>query len=175
MPISTSGKRRESSCHAPRKSSEGRSPLPAHGLHTRCTSGIFGTDRFKALAAKGARPQRLLWASTSTKNPAYSDVKYVEALIGEHTINTVPLETFDAYRDHGDPAPRLEQHVDQARMLLEALPEAGIDLDAVTRRLEEDGVRKFAEAYERLTKVLAERRTASLREAGAAGLAQRPG
>jgi len=129
---------------------------------------LFGADRFRALAAKGARPQRLLWASTSTKNPAYSDVKYVEALIGERTINTVPLETFDAYRDHGDPAPRLEEHVDQARLLLETLPDAGIDLDAVTRRLEEEGVRKFVQAYERLMSVLTERRAAALRETDAA-------
>ena len=116
----------------------------------------------------------MLFRSTSTKNPAYSDVKYVDALIGERTINTVPLETFDAYRDHGDPAPRLEEHVDQARLLLEALPDAGIDLDAVTRRLEEEGVRKFVQAYERLMSVLAERRTAALREVGAARVPHGP-
>ncbi len=129
--------------------------------------GIFESERFKALAAKGARPQRLLWASTSTKNPAYSDVKYVEALIGDETINTVPFETFDAYRDHGAPELRLETHVDEAKEILAELPAAGIDLDAITQRLEDDGVRKFAEAYDRLLQAIARRREVALREARA--------
>jgi transaldolase len=127
----------------------------------------FKGERFRALAAKGARPQRLLWASTSTKNPKYSDVRYVEALIGEETINTVPLETFDAYRDHGHPARRLEDDVEEARHTLAELRGAGIDLDAVTQRLEDDGVRKFSDSYERLLRVIAERREAVLREMGA--------
>ncbi|HWA99728.1 MAG TPA: transaldolase, partial [Pirellulales bacterium] len=84
---------------------------------------IFGSDRFMELAAQGARVQRLLWASTSTKNPAYSDVKYVEALIGPHTVNTAPMETLDAYRDHGDPKARLEQEIDESHSVLERLPE----------------------------------------------------
>ena len=74
---------------------------------------IFGSDRFEKLADQGARAQRLLWASTGTKNPDYSDVKYVEALIGPDTVNTAPMETLDAYRDHGDPKARLEQDVDE--------------------------------------------------------------
>jgi transaldolase len=129
----------------------------------------FGGERFRALAGQGARPQRLLWASTGTKDPAYSDVKYVEALIGEETIDTVPLETFDAYRDHGRPALRLEDGVEQAREVLAELRGAGVDLDAVTGRLEADGVRKFSESYERLLGVIAERRQAALREVGAPG------
>jgi len=123
---------------------------------------LFGTKEFAALEAKHARPQRLLWASTSTKNPRYSDVKYVEALIGEHTINTVPLETFEAYRDHGDPEPRLEQHVDEAHAVLAALPDAGIDLRAVTDRLEREAVEKFVEPYDRLLKLIGERRSEAL-------------
>ena len=119
---------------------------------------IFESQQFRSLAMKGARPQRLLWASTSTKNPAYSDVKYVDALIGEGTIDTVPIETFEAYRDHGDPASRLEQNVEQAREVLARLPRANIDLGAVTDRLEDEGVRKFIEAYDRLLAAIAERR-----------------
>ena len=124
----------------------------------------FEGGRFKALSAQGARPQRLLWASTSTKNPAYSDVKYVEALIGDATINTVPVETFEAYRDHGDPALRLEEHVAEANAILAELGAAGVDLDAVTQRLEDEGVRKFVEAYDRLLQVIAARRQSALRQ-----------
>jgi transaldolase len=125
---------------------------------------LFESNRFGALAENGARPQRLLWASTSTKNPAYSDVKYVEALIGKDTINTVPLETFDAYRDHGDPALRLEERVDEARALLDELRRTGIDLGRITQHLEDDGVRKFVEAYDQLMSLIAERRDAALHE-----------
>ena len=81
---------------------------------------IFGSQRFKALAAKGAQTQRLLWASTSTKNPAYPDVKYVEPLIGPETINTLPVETLKAYRDHGNPAPRLAEDLEKAAAVLQA-------------------------------------------------------
>ncbi len=104
---------------------------------------IFSSDRFKKLADKGACVQRLLWASTSTKNPDYSDVKYVEELIGPDTVNTVPIKTFDAYRDHGDPKPRLEQDVEHAGRVLQQLPELGISIDKVTQQLEEEGVEKF--------------------------------
>ena len=120
---------------------------------------IFSGDRFRALAAQGARRQRVLWASTSTKNPAYSDLKYVEALIGPETVNTIPLETLNAYRDHGNPAPRLEEGVDEARLVLDRLPEVGIDLAAVTQQLEDEGVEKFIKPFdmllERLRKKLA--------------------
>jgi len=127
---------------------------------------IVGGERFRALASKGARPQRLLWASTSTKNPAFSDVKYVEALIGPDTINTVPIETFNAYRDHGAPAPRLEEDLDEARAVLAELRHAGIDLDEVTKRLEEEGVRKFIEPYDRLLETITHRRDAIRRGTG---------
>jgi transaldolase len=115
---------------------------------------IFGGDRFGKLAAHGARVQRLLWASTSTKNPNYSDVKYIEALIGPDTVNTAPMETIDAYRFHGDPKARLEEDVDEARRVLARLPELGIDIDNVTRQLENEGVEKFDEPFDKLMETL---------------------
>jgi transaldolase len=115
---------------------------------------IFGTARFKKLAERGARDQRLLWASISTKNPDYSDVKYVEALVGPNTINTVPLETLEAYRDHGDPQLRLEQDVEKARRALERLPELGLSLDQLTRQLEDEGVEKFKQPFDKLMRTL---------------------
>jgi transaldolase len=118
---------------------------------------IFGSDRFRKLADRGARVQRLLWASTGTKNPDYSDVKYVEALIGRDTVNTAPLETLDAYRDHGEPKARLEQNVEEARWALERLPELGISIDSVTRQLEDEGVEKFNQPFDKLMETLAER------------------
>jgi transaldolase len=116
---------------------------------------IIGEPRFRALAAKGARPQRLLWASTSTKDPAYSDVYYVDALIGAETIDTVPIETLEAYRAHGTPAARLEQDLEDARAVIAALPRAGINLDAITERLEREGVQKFTDSYEKLLSTIA--------------------
>lgn len=116
---------------------------------------MFWSGRFKELAVQGARVQRLLWASTSTKNPDESDVKYVEALIGSDTINTVPLATLDAYRDHGDPKARLEQDVEEARLILERLPELGISLDHVTQQLEDEGVEKFNQPFDKLLQTLA--------------------
>ncbi len=111
---------------------------------------VFGSDRFKALEAKGAKPQRVLWASTSTKNPDYSDVKYVEALIGNHTINTLPLETIEAFRDHGNATARLEEDMDKANKVLESLKEKGIDIDQVTQQLENEGIDKFNKSYDEL-------------------------
>jgi transaldolase len=118
---------------------------------------IFSGDRFRDLATLGARRQRVLWASTSTKNPAYSDLKYVEALIGPETVNTIPLETLNAYRDHGNPASRLEEGVDEARRVLDRLPEVGIDLAAVTRQLEDEGVEKFIKPFDMLLERLQEK------------------
>jgi transaldolase len=123
---------------------------------------LFGSDRFKALAAKGARTQRLLWASTSTKNPAYRDVKYVEPLIGPDTVNTLPPETLEAYRDHGDPASRLAEGLDRAADILEALPKPSlyIDLNQVSQRLEDEGIDKFNQPYDSLLKTLEAKRQA---------------
>ena len=118
---------------------------------------VFAGERFRKLAAQGARVQRLLWASTSTKNPEYSDVRYVEALIGPDTVDTVPLETLDAYRDHGEPRVRLEQDVEEARWAMSRLPELGIDIDKVTQQLEDEGVEKFNKPFDKLMETLAQR------------------
>jgi transaldolase len=118
---------------------------------------IFGREKFRLLAARGARVQRLLWASTGAKNPAYSDVKYVEALIGPDTVNTIPPATLDAYRDHGDPQARLEQDVDGAARVLVRLAELGIRLNEVARQLEDEGVAKFNRPFDQLMASLAER------------------
>jgi transaldolase len=122
----------------------------AYGIYKR----IFQADRFLALAARGARPQRLLWASTSTKNPNYPDLKYVEPLIGPETINTLPPETLRAYLDHGQPASSLEERLDQAASLLQRLAEVGLDLGQVTQQLEDQGVEKFNQPYDSLMATL---------------------
>ena len=126
---------------------------------------IFKSARFDKLKRQGARTQRLLWASTSTKNPAYSDLKYVEALIGAETVDTIPLETLAAYRDHGRPAARLTNDSEQAFKTLQRLGEIGIDLDAVTQQLEDEGVQKFAKAFNQLMNAIQEKRIATVREA----------
>jgi transaldolase len=118
---------------------------------------IFTSDRFARLANKGARTQKLLWASTSTKNPAYKDTKYVDALIGPDTINTIPVETLNAYRDHGGPEQSLDQEVHKAYHLLDELSSVGIDLDAITQQLEDQGVKKFIAAYDQLIDSLKEK------------------
>jgi transaldolase len=108
--------------------------------------------RWRSLSARGARPQRLLWASTGTKDPAYSDVKYVDALIGPETVTTLPVETLIDYRDHGDPALRLQEEKagkdSSSRQLIRRLAAAGVDFDRVAQRLEEEGIRKFIEPFE---------------------------
>ncbi|WP_026631082.1 transaldolase [Dyadobacter alkalitolerans] len=111
---------------------------------------VFNTERWKKLADKGAVPQRLLWASTSNKNPAFKDTRYVEALIGPDTVNTIPLETLEAYRDHGDPASRLEDDLGSATSVLERITEAGIDMGAVTKQLEDEGIEKFTVPFQKL-------------------------
>lgn len=111
---------------------------------------IFSGERFGKLAELGACPQRLLWASTGTKDPRYSDVPYVDALIGPETVNTMPRKTLEAYRDHGNPKPRLEEYIDQARSSLDRLAGLGIDMEEVTRRLEEEGIEKFKRPFESL-------------------------
>jgi transaldolase len=121
---------------------------------------MFNGDRFAKLANKGARTQRLLWASTSTKNPKYSDTKYIEPLIGPNTINTLPVETLDAYRGHGQPHLSLEQNVSQAYHVLNKLSLVGVDLGKVTQQLEEEGVKKFVSALDRLMNSLQEKQAA---------------
>ncbi len=115
---------------------------------------IYAAERFQSISEKGARTQRLLWASTSTKNPDYSDVKYVEALIGPDTVNTAPPETLDAFRDHGNPARRIDENVAQAREFMNLLGEVGIEINEVTAQLEKEGVEKFSKAYDQLLELL---------------------
>ena len=130
---------------------------------------IFASERFRKLKAQGARTQRLLWASTSTKNPAYNDLKYVEALIGPETVDTVPLETLAAYRDHGEPAPRLANGAANASQTLRRLGEVGIDLEVTTQQLEDEGVKKFAKAFDVLMKTLKEKQAQTLSRPGTQG------
>jgi transaldolase len=108
------------------------------------------SSRWQALAEKGAQTQRLLWASTGTKDPAYSDIKYIEALIGRETVNTMPPQTLTAYRDHGQPALRIEQELDEAYALPGMLAELDIHLDAVSEQLEAEGVQKFIKPFDKL-------------------------
>jgi transaldolase len=115
---------------------------------------IFSGPRWEKLAAQGAKPQRLLWASTSSKNPAFKDTKYVEALIGPDTVDTVPLETIEAFRDHGIAANMLEQGLDKATETLERLKKAGIDIDKITQQLEDEGIEKFNKPFEKLLKAI---------------------
>lgn len=135
----------------------GRTAIASARLAYQAYKQLFAAERWQRLAAAGARTQRLLWASTSTKDPAYSDVNYVEALIGAETINTLPMETLAAYRDHGDPAARLECDIDAARDTLAGLAELGLDLDALTGQLETEGVEKFNTAYAALFEHLRQR------------------
>ena len=125
---------------------------------------LFSRERFNRLANKGAGTQKLLWASTSTKNPVYKDTKYVEALIGPDTINTVPVETLNAYHDHGHPEHTLDQDVHRAYHLLNKLSIVGIDLNAITQQLEKEGVKKFIMAYDQLMDSLREKETTFLPE-----------
>jgi transaldolase len=119
---------------------------------------IFSGPRWQALAEKGATKQRCLWASTSTKNPEYSDVLYVDELIGPETVNTMPEETIQAFQDHGEVALTLEQGIDEAKALFDQLAEAGIDYHDVTRVLEEEGVQKFADSFSELLDGIAAKR-----------------
>ncbi len=114
----------------------------------------FSGERWEKLAAKGAKPQRLLWASTSSKNPAFKDTKYVEALIGPDTVDTAPLETIEAFRDHGVAANTLEQDLDKATEALDKIKAAGIDIDKLTQQLEDEGIEKFNKPFEKLLKAI---------------------
>ena len=131
-----------------------RWPLPAPRWLTPSTRKSSAATASRPWPPKGARAQRLLWASTSTKNPAYPDVKYVEPLIGPETINTLPVETLNAYRDHGQPAVTLPEGLEKAAAVLQRLPELGIDLNRVTQQLEDEGVEKFNQPYDNLMRTL---------------------
>jgi transaldolase len=119
---------------------------------------LFHGDRFKQLAAKGARVQRPLWASTGTKDPKYSDIKYVQELIGPDTVDTMPPATMDAYRDHGDPRLTLTEGVDQAHEIQKHFAAVGIDFNEVGETLQKEGVESFAKSFDDLIGVIKKRR-----------------
>lgn len=121
---------------------------------------IFGSHEFKALAEKGAGVQRPLWASTGTKNPEYSDVLYVETLIGPHTVNTMPLQTIEAFLDHGKVERTVDKSYEEAERVLARLAEAGISIDAITSKLEDEGIDSFVASYDDLLAGVAEKEAA---------------
>ena len=129
---------------------EGKIAIANAKLTYRKYQELFGGARWKALAAKGAQTQRLLWASTSTKNPKYRDVQYVEELIGADTVDTIPPATFDAFRDHGKLRASLTENVDEAAKTMANLEKAGISMKEVTEKLVVDGVKLFADAFKQL-------------------------
>ncbi len=131
----------------------------AYALYKEIVSG----ERFVALASKGARRQRLLWGSTSTKNPNYPDTYYADSLIGAETVNTMPTATVKAYRDHGNPAPRLEEGLEEACNVFPKLESVGVDMREVMDRLLEDGVKAFADSYDALLEEIRKKRTRLLR------------
>jgi len=118
-------------------------------VYEKCDE-IFNSERFKSLKEKGAKRQRLLWASTSTKNPAYPDVLYVEELIGANTVNTMPPATIDAYKDHGKPAERITLNLEEAEAQMKKLKDIGIDFQEITEKLTADGVVLFANSFKEL-------------------------
>lgn len=118
---------------------------------------VFNSERFKQLQAKGAKKQKVLWASTSTKDPSFSDVKYVEALIGPETINTLPMNTIDAFRDHGKAELKLTTEIEKVKDNLKELAKNGIDLNKVSEHLVEDGIEKFNKAFTQLLNAIKEK------------------
>ena len=146
------------------KEIRGESAIASAKLAYQIYKEIYSTERWKNLDLYGARPQRLLWASTSTKNPEYSDVKYVEPLIGPSTVNTMPMETINAFRDHGKVGNTLENDVEKARDVIDKLMEVGIDISEITQNLENEGVEKFNKPYDKLMKSLENKRKQASKE-----------
>lgn len=122
---------------------------------------FIASERWQKLAAKGARPQRLLWASTGTKNPDYPDTLYVDQLIGPDTVNTMPPKTMDAFRERGTVAPTLQQDVDDARHVIAEQARLGLDLDGVTKELVEEGVASFSKSFDDLLAVIQSKQPAA--------------
>jgi transaldolase len=118
---------------------------------------VFSEERFQKLAGSGAHVRRPLWASTSTKNPAYRDVMYVEELIGPQTVNTVPPKTLTAFLEHGQVRPSLEEDLDAAQKVMDDLEELGISMQVVTEELETEGVKAFSESFTELLQVIHDR------------------
>ncbi len=136
----------------------GCAALTAAALAYGHSISLHGQSRWRELETAGARPQRLLWASTSSKDPGYSDVKYVEALIADNTVNTMPLETLQAYRDHGNPAARLPGALRDAELRRQELERAQIDLEKIAVQLEREGIQKFIAPYDSLLHQLESKR-----------------
>jgi transaldolase len=133
-----------------KKELQGKSAIANAKLVYQTAKKLFGSERFKKLEKAGAKKQRLLWASTSTKNPAYSDILYVEELIGKDTVNTLPPATIEAYKDHGKPAARIEIDLEGARAHMKKLADLSIDFEQITRKLTDDGVVLFANAFKEM-------------------------
>jgi transaldolase len=150
----------DSACRSKLEGLRGKAAIANARLAYQSFNRIFSDPRFRDLAAKGARVQRPLWASTSVKNKAYPDLLYAEALIGPHTVDTLPRETIDAFRDHGKVAATIERDLDGARATLAGLSEVGIDMKAVTDQLEKEGVEKFAQSFDELIDGIAAKRDA---------------
>ena len=129
---------------------------------------MFGSERFKKLEAEGAKVQRPLWASTGTKNKAYSDILYVQELIGPDTVNTMPPATIDAFRDHGVARRTIDEGVDDARQVMRDLAAAGISIDEVTDELQRDGVEAFTKSFGEINEIDGRRRPRRSAKAGAA-------
>jgi transaldolase len=142
------------------KALEGKAAIANARLVYQEFKRIFNTPRFETLKHSGAHLQRPLWASTSTKNPAYRDVLYAEQLIGPDTVDTMPLETIEDFRDHGIVKPTVENDLDQARAELDALEQIGIHYDAITQQLQDEGVQKFADSFHELFQGLAAKQKA---------------
>ncbi len=130
---------------------KGKAALANAQLAYQAYEEVFTSDRWKALEAKGARPQRPLWASTGVKNPEYPDTLYVSELVAPGTVNTMPEKTMKAYADHGEPGTPVQQTYEDAASVLKAVAEAGVDLDDVFRVIEEEGVQKFVDSWDELT------------------------
>lgn len=141
---------------------KGKVAIASAGKAYEIYKNIYFGSRFKALEDKGAKRQFLLWASTSTKDPAYSDVKYVSALIGPETINTITLETLAAFREHGNPESHLEDETGNATGVLSSLKHANIDIDSVTQKLEDEGVEKFKVAYDEIIAAINKKQTGQI-------------
>lgn len=135
-------------------SARGETAIASAKMAYQIQKKTFADRRFGKLLAQGAGIQRLLWASTGTKDPSYSDVKYVDALIGPDTVDTAPPDTIDAYRDHGKPAQRLEEGLERASGLMAKLTEIGIDMDRVAQTLEDEGVEKFKQPFDKLLEAI---------------------
>jgi len=132
----------------------GKTAIASSRLAYQNFKTLFSSGDWLTLASKGAQPQRLLWASTSTKDPSYPDVMYVEALIGNNTVNTLPLKTLKAYQDHGEPDIRIEQELEQSKTILARIDELGIDMEAVAQQLEDEGLEKFVKPFDVLLETL---------------------